>query len=40
MSFSFNFDVELTTKGQQGEESKPQTGKQDYAAKPVSNRAS
>ncbi|XP_029553799.1 histidine protein methyltransferase 1 homolog [Salmo trutta] len=35
MSFSFNFDVELTTKGQQGEESKPQTGKQDYAAKPV-----
>ncbi|XP_023863135.1 histidine protein methyltransferase 1 homolog isoform X2 [Salvelinus sp. IW2-2015] len=35
MSFSFNFDVQLTTKGQQGEESKPQTGKQDYAVKPV-----
>ncbi|KAK6328922.1 hypothetical protein J4Q44_G00009000 [Coregonus suidteri] len=35
MSFSFNFDVQLTTKGQQGEERQPQTGKQDYAVKPV-----
>uniref|UniRef100_A0A4W5JVZ8 protein-histidine N-methyltransferase n=1 Tax=Hucho hucho TaxID=62062 RepID=A0A4W5JVZ8_9TELE len=35
MSFSFNFDVQLTTKGQEGEESQQQTGKQDYAVKTV-----